>query len=150
MFDKAMRTTRELLALRRNGYSGPFFVGMTMLGMGGWLLGSWDTFPNSPVYDFMADQASEFAWGVFLVMTSLILIISSLARKPREVALGGLLAAAAWFALFCSFALGHAASVTVPLTFVLFIRSLSIHQEFKFHFDPVTGEAYVHQHRGDR
>lgn len=144
MFDKATKTAHELLALRRNGYSGPFFVGTAMLGMGGWLLGSWETF-DSPTYDFMAEQASEFAWGVFLVMTSLILIISSLARKPREVALGALLSAAAWFALFCSFALGHAASVTVPLTFVLFIRSLSIHQEFKHHFDPVTGEAYIHQ-----
>lgn len=145
---RSAQTIREVFALSRNGYSGPFFVGAMLFGVGGWLMAPWETFPNSPVYAFMAEQASEFAWGMFMVITSLVLLVSSLARKPREVAIGALLSAAAWFAMFCSFALGHPQSVTVPLTFVLFLRSLSIHREFKYYFDPITGEAYVHQHHG--
>lgn len=147
MYRKSMQTFREVLALSRNGYSGPFFVGTTLLGMGIWLMLPWDTFPSSPVYDFMEEQASEFAWGVFMVLTSLIMVASSLVRKPREVALAALLAAGVWFAMFCSFALGNPPSITVPFTFVMFMRSLSIHREFKFYFDPITGEAYIHQQK---
>lgn len=133
-------TLREVFALRRNGYSGPFFVGLTLLMMAGWLLLPWNTFETSPSYSLMSNFAIEEFWAALMAFPSLLMVVSSLRRRPREVAIGALMAAFIWFLVMCSFAVGNVASVTVPFSLVMTFRCLSIMREFKDYFDPVTGE----------
>lgn len=143
-------TMREVLALRRNGYSGPFFVGLTLFLMGFWLMLPMETFGTSPVYDLMEEFAIEEFWGAIMSGTALIMVISSLRRRPREVALGSLVAAFVWFLVAASFAAGSYQSVTVPFSLVMTFRCLSLMREFKDNFDANTGLPLAHTHESSR
>lgn len=145
-FKNATETLRELLALRRNGYSGPFFLGAMLFGMGVWLALPVDTFSTAQEYAFMKEHASEEMWAGTFIFTSAVMLGSALARRPREVALAALVCAGIWLMIFASFTASNPASTMIPLTFVLFLRALSIHQEFKHHFDPITGKPYLAAH----
>jgi hypothetical protein len=146
VFSKTRLTIKEIFALRRNGYSGPFFMGMTLFLSGLWLLlPFWSTFEELPAnYEIASQFASEEAWGFFMIAASLVTIISALARKPREVAIGALMAAGAWFLLLASVIASSLAGIVVPIMFVLMVRSVSLFREFRLAFDPVTGERYPH------
>jgi len=144
------QTMREVFALRRNGYSGPFFVGMTLFLMGVWLMLPLETFSTSVTYSLMSKFAIEEFWGAIMSGTALIMVISALRRRPREVALGALVASFIWFLMASSFAAGNIASLSVPFSFVMTFRCLSIMREFKDTFDPVTGEPIFEDREGVR
>lgn len=137
---KISRTALEVFALRRNGYSGPFFVGFTLFLMGGWLVAPWDTFSTSNLYSFMDEVAIEEAWGFVMMASSSFMVISAFRRRPRDVALGSLVAAMTWFLVMASFIAGNPSSITVPIGLVMTLRCMSIHREYIQDFDEVTGE----------
>ena len=139
----ARETIKEVFALRRNGYSGPFFVAAMMFAMGAWFIYPTETFATSSTYDVMEELASELAWGVALVGNSLIMLIACLGRWSREVSIAALVSAGLWFIVFASYAAGNPLSAVVPLTLILTFRSLSLFKEFRRDFDPVTGRPYA-------
>lgn len=121
---------RSILRLQRNGYSGPFFVGLTLLLCGVQLLLGYDTFSTSESYSAMEGYATEGGWGLLMVGTSLHIIIGSLKRKPDHVAVGGLVSAFAWLIITVSVGLGSPQGLLFPISAVLCLRSLSIYREF--------------------
>ena len=137
--------THDVMALRRNGYSGPFFVGAAMWACGAWLLAPWITFSTSPVYRLMSEIAIEEFWGALMLAASSVMILSSLRRRPREVALSCLMSAFMWFLMLSSFAAGRVESLLVPISFVMMVRCMSLHREFLVSFDSVTGMPYARE-----
>lgn len=135
-------TIREVFALRRNGYSGPFFQGLTVAAMGAWIIYPNNTFDVFEKYDLMAEFASEEAWGTGLIASSLIIIVGALSRKPREVALGSIIIGAAWLLMFASFFAVTPESTINAVAIVMVLRNASIFREFMTQFDPVTGKPY--------
>jgi predicted exporter len=140
MMRHALLTIKEVFALRRNGYSGPFFMALLLMGAGIQLLIPNETFGDQDKYRVMAEFASEEAWGIGMVGIALMLTVACLARKPREVALASLPAALAWFIVFGSFTAARPVSVIVPITFVLILRCISLYREFMYHPPHPEGE----------
>lgn len=135
-------TLREVFALRRNGYSGPFWNGLGLFIVGFVLLLPTNTFETADSYNLMADIASELGWGVFAVGCSLFTIVASLQRHPREVSIGSLVAAFAWMGLFFSTMAANPEGLLGPICGVLWLRCLSLYREFREDFDPVTGNRW--------
>ena len=144
------QTIQEIFALRRNGYSGPFFQGLVVFCMGMWVLVFEDTFAVSEKYALMEEFASELAWGVGLIIISSLIIIGSLSRKPREVAIGSAVIGGAWFLMFASFIAASPASPMNAIAFVMILRCMSLFREFMTQFDPVTGRPYGFDSNGER
>jgi len=144
------QTILEIFALRRNGYSGPFFQGLLIFCMGMWVLVFEDTFAGSQKYDLMEEFASELAWGVGLIVCSALIIIGALSRKPREVAMGSAVIGAAWFLMFASFIAASPASPMNAIAFVMVLRCVSLFREFWTQFDHVTGRPYGYDSIGER
>lgn len=117
-------------AMRRNGYSGPFFVALSLLAMGVWVVANPGLFATSSVYEVMGEIAIEAAWGIFMIGTSVSMLISSVNRRPREVAMGALPAAFGYFIIMASVIAGNPRSMFVPLLLVMTLRCLSINREF--------------------
>ena len=125
-----VRFVKGLYKLRRNGYSGPFFVALTMMAVGIQFLVPNSTFETGRSYAIMADWASEPAWGIFLVACSLHLMVSSLKRKPEMVSVGSLVAAFGWLVMWVSVVLGNPRGALMPITLVMTLRCMSLFREF--------------------
>lgn len=125
-----MKVIRSIFGLRRNGYSGPFFMGLTMFACGIQLMTPNSTFVTADAYTVMNDWASEGAWGVFLIACSVALVMASLHRKPEMVSIGALVAAFGWLTVWVSVVLGNPRGLLMPITFVMVLRCMSIFREF--------------------
>lgn len=125
------QTARGIFNLRRNGYSGPFFMGLMLFVVGASLLMPYETFATAESYDVMSEWASEIGWGVFMVAASAHIIVASLRRQPEFVALGALTAAFGWLVVTVSVGLANPEGILFPIVGILCIRSVSIHNEFK-------------------
>lgn len=136
---RAKRQWREVLALRRNGYSGPFWNGMTTAALGLFILMPWFRFDSTPTYRLMGEFMSEAAWGLFMVATSTLVIVSALKRRPRDVAHASVGVAFTWMVLFLSVVATHPRALIVPVALVLWIRNLTLYREFTIEFDADTG-----------
>lgn len=125
-----MKLIGSIYRLRRNGYSGPLFIGLALAACGIQLLVPSNTFGTSESYAVMEDWASEPAWGIFLSACSVHMIISSIKRKPEMVSIGALVAAFGWLVMWVSVVLGNPSGLLMPITFVMILRSMSIFREF--------------------
>jgi len=121
---------QSVMRLRRNGYSGPFFIGLMLFVCGVQLLIPNDTFVTSISYDVMGEWASEEAWGVFFIACSSFIIISSVKRKPEMVAVGALVAGFGWLVTWVSVLLGNPEGLLMPIVGVLTVRCVSLFREF--------------------
>ena len=126
-----LQTVQGIFGLRRNGYSGPFFMGLMLFAVGVSLLLPYDTFSTAESYDVMEDWASEIGWGVFMVAASGHIVIASLRRQPEFVALGALTAAFGWLVTTVSVGLANPEGLLFPIVGILCLRAVSIHNEFK-------------------
>lgn len=142
------QTIQEIFALRRNGYSGPFFQGLVVFVIGVWILAAGNGFEN-PKYKLMEEFASPVAWGSGLILCSVLIIIGSLARKPREVAVGSMIIGAAWLLMFASFFIAEPESPINGIARVMILRCTSLFREFKTQFDPVTGKPLRFDSQGE-
>lgn len=142
-------TVREIFALRRNGYSGPFFQGLIVFTMGVWTLASDNAFDSSAKYDVMEEFASHTAWGFGLVLCSVLIIVGALSRKPREVVMGSTIIGAAWVIMFISFYSSAPESPINAIALVMIFRCMSLYKEFWTQFDHVTGKPHRFDERGN-
>lgn len=143
------QTLQEIFALRRNGYSGPFFQGLIVFAMGVWILASGNGLATSPKYELMEEFASPIAWGSGLILCSVLIIVGSLSRKPREVAMGSMIIGAAWLLMFASFFTAEAESPINAIALVMILRCVSLFREFMTQFDHVSGKPLRFDSQGE-
>lgn len=119
-----------LYRLRRNGYSGPFFMALSMFAVGVQFLIPNDSFGTSSAYDVMASWADERTWGLFLIACSSYLLFASLSHKPERVSIASLFSAFGWLVMWVSVVLGNPYGALMPMLLVMVMRSMSLFREF--------------------
>lgn len=125
-----MHLIGSIYRLRRNGYSGPFFIGLTMFVIGLQLLLPYDSFSTAPSYAVMRAWAAEGTWAVFFIFCSTFMTVASIKRKPGLVSVGALVAAFAWLVTWASVVIGNPGGILMPITLVMTVRCMSIFREF--------------------